>query len=199
MRLTLFSLASVVLLSCGGESNTVTTPPTPLPPPESLSTLLEASVFTDGSIGMSCTMRPEVVAFQALIKEPTAARDFESLTLNGNIQGQLYGLCGLFLLAPQRFDELVPQFAMSDEHVMQAVPCMLRSPEVSTVVKSDTPDTVRLRYRSQPLEEWLHQHPGTTRRSLVLDIVGGGYTAALLAADGCGLEDVNAETEKTNA
>ncbi len=199
MRLTLFSLASMVLLSCGGEAQFVAAPPTPLSPPESLETLLTATVFTDGRFGMTCTMRPEVIAFQALFNEPTAPRDFEFLTLNGNLQGQLYGLCGLFLLAPERFDELVPQFAMSDEHVLQAVPCMLNHPKVSTVIKSDSPDTVRLRYPSQPLKEWLLEHPDATPSSLIFDIVGGGYTASLLAADGCDPKEKTLEAGKTNA
>ncbi len=199
MRLTLFSLASMILLSCGVETQTVATPPTPPPPPESLEMLMTASVFTDGRFGMTCTMRPEVIAFQKLFNEPTAPQDFEFLTLNGNSQGQLYGLCGLYLLAPERFDELVPEFAMSDENVMQFVPCMLRTPKVSALVESDSPDAVRLRYRSQPFTEWLLEHPDATRSTLVFDIVGGGYTASLLAADGCGPETMNTEPGKTDA
>ncbi len=184
MRSVLFALAITALLSCGEEPQSVM-PPTPQPPSESLSTLLSASVFSDGSTGMTCDLRAEVIAFQTLFEEPTAVRDFELLVKNGNLQGQLFGLCGFYVLAPERFDDLVQSYATSEERVLQAVPCMLANPQVSTLVRSDSPAAVRLRYRSQPLSEWLSEHPETTRKALVLDIVGGGFTAALLAADGC--------------
>ena len=65
--------------------------------------LLHASVFNLGGVGWGQEITPEEQAFKRLLVSIDSTRVFQRLISEANGEGQLYGLLGLHLLAPDIF------------------------------------------------------------------------------------------------
>src|SRR5438874_5803537 len=65
--------------------------------------LLHAKVFNLGGAGFALTMTPEEKAFRTLSKSANSVALFQRLLREGNPEGQLYALYGLYLHEPSAF------------------------------------------------------------------------------------------------
>ncbi len=65
--------------------------------------LLHANIFNLGGAGFGLTMMPEEKAFRALLKSANSVALFQQLLREGNPEGQLYALYGLYLQEPSVF------------------------------------------------------------------------------------------------
>lgn len=65
--------------------------------------LLHANIFNLGGAGFASTMTPEEKGFRAILKSPRSIMLFQQLLQEGNPEGQLYALYGLYLEEPDAF------------------------------------------------------------------------------------------------
>jgi hypothetical protein len=72
--------------------------------------LLRTDWFCSGGIGYGLTTPNQCYALKTLLAQPDAPAAFESLLRRGGPAGQLYGLCGLYLVDRTRFDMRVKPY-----------------------------------------------------------------------------------------
>ena len=65
--------------------------------------LLDAHIFNLGGVGFVLSITPEEKAFQVLLRSANSVALFERLISEGNPEGQLFALYGLYLEDPQLF------------------------------------------------------------------------------------------------
>ena len=75
-----------------------------------------AEEFSDGWTGWG---KPtwQALAFTCLFDDDHAVELFEGLVRNGDLAGQLYGLCGLHLISREKFTQVVSRYRDSTESV----------------------------------------------------------------------------------
>jgi hypothetical protein len=76
--------------------------------------LLHASIFNFGGVGFSATITPEEKAFHVLLNSANKIALFQRLVSEGNPEGQLYALYGLYLEDSQLFKDAAERLKQSD-------------------------------------------------------------------------------------
>ncbi len=104
--------------------------------------LLKTRVFAmviDGGPPISGPLQasPQSVAFGVLCEERDARALFLDLIERAHRAGQLYGLCGLYLVDRQEFTEQLPRYSNDETKVYFANGCIHSFSEVSGIVRSD--------------------------------------------------------------
>ena len=74
-----------------------------LPSVQAYGRLLNAKIFNLGGVGFAAMTTPEEKAFHVILNSPTAIEQFQRLLKEGNPEGQLYALYGLYLKDAQLF------------------------------------------------------------------------------------------------
>ena len=72
--------------------------------------LLDAHIFNLGGVGFVLSITPEEKAFQVLLRSANSVALFERLISEGNPEGQLFALYGLYLEKPRLFENEVERF-----------------------------------------------------------------------------------------
>ena len=67
--------------------------------------LLHAKIFNIGGVGWALQITPEEEAFKILFESGNSIKEFQRLVNQASPEGQLYGLFGLHLKAPEIFRE----------------------------------------------------------------------------------------------
>lgn len=96
--------------------------------------LREASFFSGACVGIACTTPPTVEAFRILIGEPKADAAFKSLMREAPLEGQLFGLVGVYYTDADRFDLYAASYRRSNREVGFAQGCILGREPVREVV-----------------------------------------------------------------
>ena len=140
--------------------------------------LLNTQIFATGNTGEAAQHHPtQFDAFQILLAQPDAVPVFSDLIRRAHTAGQLYALCGLRLLAPDRYALAEPYYLASKLQVESAQGCLSSPCAVASIVRSSDPATVRLR-PDETLDQWEDRalrNGGNT--GVVFDIAGGAYPA----------------------
>jgi hypothetical protein len=76
--------------------------------------LLHAGIFNLGGAGFGLTMTKEEGAFRVLLRSANSIALFEQLAREGNPEGQLYALYGLYLEEPDAFHSEVDRLKRDD-------------------------------------------------------------------------------------
>lgn len=85
-----------------------------LPTDQAYRGLLYANMFNLGGAGFGATITPEEKAFRVLFASPTAIAQFQQLLNEGNPEGQLYALYGLYLNDAQLFKNAAARLKYDD-------------------------------------------------------------------------------------
>lgn len=93
--------------------------------------LLKTNIFEEELVGAGAKRPAQYKAFQILIQQPDAKEAFLDLLQRGRLPGQLYALCGLYLLDAPAFKEQVAHFVKSKEKVWYFYGCILHQREVA--------------------------------------------------------------------
>jgi hypothetical protein len=116
-----------------------------------------------------------------ILNEPDAAALFRRLLEEADLAGQLYALCGLFLVDYDTFRAAIEPYRELDETVNTHFGCLLAQEFVSSIVES--PAGLRLSSPDETLEELIERNgwpEGTT-----FDILGGSYSASFVNTPSC--------------
>ena len=137
--------------------------------------LLKTSGFSSGGTGASgSTIKPQIHAFKTIARQPDAAIAFNDLLRRARPAGKAYALCGLYEVDRKAFEQISPGYSRSTATLTEWSGCTGRTIALGEMVRDSTATAIRLE-PGQSLDEWFREHPdGGT-----LDIVGGGYPAAL--------------------
>ena len=79
--------------------------------------LLNTHEFAPGYVGMTSMPSRQGLAFNLILVQPDALEAFKALIRRGYPAGQLYGLCGLYFIAPDAFRQRVELFRTSSDSV----------------------------------------------------------------------------------
>ena len=80
--------------------------------------------FASAHVGIAGAPSCQVMAFQEILRSRDAAGAFAALVANGTLEGQLYGLVGLYLTDRPEFDRLLPRYAMMTSPVRTELGCV---------------------------------------------------------------------------
>ena len=127
-RLVAFAVCVVVLgLAPSLEANEETS--------RASASLAGENVFALGGVGVAGTMSAGERDFRAVLKEPDAVQQLQSLLKNASPAGQLYALLGLRLRDRPAFDQAVAEFRKRSEVVSTMHGCMLMKEKMDEIVK----------------------------------------------------------------
>jgi hypothetical protein len=151
---------------------------------EAIRILETTDTFADTSVGFGGGPSKEACAFAVVVREPDADSLFRALLENGRTAGQLYALCGLYFTDPAGFTRAVSPYRGRKDSVKTFSGCLGGASEVGRVVEHAHPHAVRLASPKETLAQWVQRNP-EARPAFFVDIVGGGYPAALRAMRPC--------------
>lgn len=113
--------------------------------------------FASAHVGVFGEPSCQVMAFQKLLRTRAADRAFAGLVENATLEGQLYGLAGLYLTDRDAFERHLPRYTVMNEPVQVELGCVVQSVPVSEVVVSPSsidPSTLPEWHRENPLVEY---------------------------------------------
>ncbi|MDA8020312.1 MAG: hypothetical protein MPN21_22975 [Thermoanaerobaculia bacterium] len=99
----------------------------------------------------------QVVAFQVLLNSRQADRGFKLLLENATLEGQLYGLSGLYFTDREEFGRQVERYAQLEEDVQVLFGCSAGSEPAASIVFAERgvlPEKLEAWHRDKPLEEF---------------------------------------------
>ena len=108
--------------------------PLPLSVGSSAMILLETDFFCAPAAGAGGNTPNHVLAFRTVLRQPDAAPRFRDLVRSGKLAGQLYALCGLFLLDRPAFEREVTRYRAVEEKVFTLFGVRVGSDPVSAIV-----------------------------------------------------------------
>lgn len=85
-----------------------------LPTDQAYRRLLHANIFNFGGVGFGATITPEEKAFSVLLNSANKIALFQRLVSEGNPEGQLYALYGLYLEDSQLFKNAAERLKHND-------------------------------------------------------------------------------------
>jgi hypothetical protein len=133
--------------------------------------LLSTGRFAEPHVGdANPEVSTQVIAFQTILRQPDAAGAFDAMLHRASVPGQLYALCGLYLIDRAAFDKAAPAYFADQRSVGVASGCVTYPTPVHVVVRNLDVATVRLS-PGQALSDWWNEHGGGS----YLDIIGGAY------------------------
>ena len=112
--------------------------------------VLHTRTFNLGGVGFAGTISPGERYLFEVISLPDAVRQLEFTFANGSIAAKCYALCGLRIVAPERFEERARQFALSGEVVAVDYGCV-RNPHTAADVARAITDGWAYRYLGSKL------------------------------------------------
>ncbi|MEX2212883.1 MAG: hypothetical protein WD768_02065 [Phycisphaeraceae bacterium] len=150
--------------------------PRPLSREAAFAVLLNTDTFAQAYVGFAGSKSVQVDAYQTLLAEPDAAAVFDDLLRRARVPGQLYALCGIYLVAPQKYDEaqrnvLTAEVLAADAEVTHMAGCIIDSASVRELVNNTSPHTARLR-RGETILQWF-ERVKPAEKSVRFDISGG--------------------------
>ena len=113
------------------------------------------------------------------------------------IEGQLYGLCGLYFLDAEEFKKGVEKLSKSDKGIRHLRGDIMMMLKVKDIVKADSPSRVKLKSKEQTLDNWFKENEKVwtglkdwvgsqkhftkfhKKKFVVIDIESGGLPALL--------------------
>jgi hypothetical protein len=138
-------------------------------------TIRTSKTFCATAVGIAGETPKVVEAFRIIIKQPKPETIFKALIEDATISGQLYALCGLYHSDHDHFKDAVKRYHDSEEIVETLMGCSGSINSVARIVKSSSPDVVRLKKPSQTTKQWAK---ATASKGMLYDIVGGGWPNA---------------------
>jgi len=130
--------------------------------------LEETERFASVHVGIAGAPSCQVMAFQALLRSRDAAGAFSALVDNGTLEGQLYGLAGLYLTDRPAFDRLLPRYATMTDSVRTEFGCVWGAYPVSVIVVGTEP------IEPSDLAQWHEDNP--LAEYPPVDLASGGWS-----------------------
>ena len=96
--------------------------------------LLSTKFFAFGGVGIAGTASEGERAFHAIAASTNALELFTAVLAQGNTEAQLYALCGIRRLAPERFDVLAKAVVVANLKVSTMAGCIGSDDRASNVV-----------------------------------------------------------------
>ena len=132
--------------------------------------LKNAEYFAYGGIGAAGIIPEEKYAFKRIFKKENALDFFYKLEAEGNNQGKLYALCGLFYYDYGSYPYLMEKYGKSEETVEFFFGCSRGECPISELIKSDQRKAIRLKDNRDTISEWCRRH---RTDSYFVDFYGG--------------------------
>ena len=101
---------------------------------EALDLLLNTDTFAGTRVGFAGSVPRQVPAFQTLLEHKDADELFGKIQKEAALEGQLYGLCGLYLTAKESFDEEIEQYQKSTDSVLTFFGCIMSKQPVTDLL-----------------------------------------------------------------
>jgi hypothetical protein len=102
---------------------------------EAYQKLLSAHIFAFGGTGFAGTISAEEKAFHTIAASPNGAELFSKLLEKGTSEAQMYALCGIRKLTPDKLTAASNSFRPADAEVHTMSGCILSKLSTSNVVK----------------------------------------------------------------
>lgn len=143
----------------------------------SLRTLVAASHFGGWAVGAAGSPTPVVVALRAIVKEKAAVKALELVLDKGTLDGRVMALAGLWDLDQEAFKRGLAKLKDTQGSVrLMTSGCAPGGDPVLLATVLERSDAVRLEGPKDDLSAWSTRNP---KKPIELDVVGGGYTAAM--------------------
>jgi hypothetical protein len=97
--------------------------------------LRNVTEFTNGAVGAAGTKPEHYSAYECVLASEKAISILIELIRSNSVPAQLYGLMGLYALAPEQYKRFKPQFQNSTAPVNTVHGCLIMQKEVGDVVK----------------------------------------------------------------
>jgi hypothetical protein len=130
--------------------------------------LEQTDTFASAYIGAGGAPSCQVEAFQVVLGSRNAAEAFAALVDHGHLEGQLYGLAGLYLTDRETFDRLLPHYASLEDPVEVLMGCVGYVQPVSAIVISP------IALDPDALARWHEENPRAEYPPV--DIASGGWS-----------------------
>ena len=114
--------------------------------------LLTTDVFASAAVGIAGSVSQQVEAFREILDADQAEQLFVSLQTDGQVAGQLYGVCGLYLTNKQKFDEVIPVYQHNQDSVTTFFGCIMSSTGVAELVPSVEDGSLPLSFQNSKTE-----------------------------------------------
>src|SRR5690606_3705851 len=142
--------------------------------------------FASSYVGIGGEPSEQYTAFNTLLQGRDADAAFRALLSRAHVAGQLYALCGLYLIDREYFEAVVPEYEASRDSVWTIMGDVVDRVPVASIVNS--PRGIRLA-EGQTLAEWYEEHHGEGWQRIEpsevyeYDIVGGAWPHDLAAPE----------------
>ena len=149
--------------------------------------LIQTRTFESSHIGSSGSPSQGAIAFSTLLQESFAEEAFLEILNEGNIAGQLYALCGLYIVNRDSFNLKVQPFLVDSQYVTSFSGCVMSEEKVSEIVKS-TKKAIQLS-EGEELSDWYKKHKIMNWELLepaeiyTFDIIGGAWSSNLKSVE----------------
>ncbi|KAA3635903.1 MAG: hypothetical protein DWP97_03885 [Calditrichaeota bacterium] len=151
-------LFCVIFISCSNDSQTTSNDIDIKPTPEinqieqdAFEVLFNSAQFASIAVGIAGSPPQQVAAFQTILASEYAEYLFQKLQADAKIEGQMYGLCGLYLVNKAYFDSVVSDYYNSNAEVSTFIGCILSSHPVNEIIPSIEDGGWPESYRDCPL------------------------------------------------
>ena len=151
-------LFCVILVSCSNDSQSTSDDTNVNPIPEitqieqdAFEVLFNSAQFASSAVGIAGSPPQQVGAFQTILASENADNLFQKLQTDAKIEGQMYGLCGLYLVNKAYFDAVVSDYYNSNTEVSTFIGCILSSHPVNEIIPSIEDGGWPESYRDCPL------------------------------------------------
>lgn len=127
-------MAWMLLLLTAAASGQTTQPS--LSREEALAGLRCTAMFASAYVGPTMAIATDVKAFNVILKQPDAKDLFAQLQRGASPEGQLYALCGLYLIDRPAFDALLVEYRERHGTVQTIEGCIVGEERINQVVLS---------------------------------------------------------------
>jgi hypothetical protein len=97
--------------------------------------LLATSFFTTANISLGDWPSPNVRAFNTILDSPRAAESIERLLASPGIVARLYGTCGLYFVAREKYSHELEKLSTLDGNLWFVDGCVIEELSISQVVE----------------------------------------------------------------
>jgi hypothetical protein len=125
----------VILLCCACAASAQTTQPAKMTRNDAIALLRCTEFFTSDAVGYAAVVPGQVHAFNVILKEPDAKQVFATLQREASPEGQLFGMCGLYVIDRETFDKLLPEYRKRHGTVQTMIGCIVSDDPVRVVIQ----------------------------------------------------------------
>jgi len=143
--------------------------------------LKDAKSFSYERVGFAGVPSRETLAFKYIFEHPYAKILFTRLIKEGNSEGKLYVLSGLYVYDHALYNKYIHAFSNLSYDVTSMQGCVKMKESLNRIIAVNDPKIARLHSNKETMEEWIKRAGKYYKTGYLVDFKGGGIPSALIA------------------